>query len=349
VAAGQFRSNYEYNLDQDLVTLDTQNNQIWIYLSDGNGGYNLNGTPFPAGNTPKVVIAADVNDDTCLDLIVGDSDGNVATLLGHCDGSFSYPTMSRVPGVPMAMSTGYLQWSSNNPGPLCLTVGTIGATGNSITFLRNDGNGGWIKYDQWQNSSIQLVGLSVADLVDDIKPIWDRLPGDLVVLSNHSVQTYLNSRDGTGHLSLSWQIPITGDEAKQLLASGGDNATSIRGDEHVDLIIGTQLGMLVYMNNANGTFSSGGSYTNLCLDGAKASSLAWASGEVFAACGSENLVSVTQQNIDYGQRNVFLSDPSRYMLAGPDPSNMVPAFVAAQSLFNILVNTNAGVSLLRNQ
>jgi hypothetical protein len=80
----------------DLAVLDRASAQVLVYLGDGRGGFvphfvtGPDGQPLglSAGNAPTSLAVADVNGDGHFDLLVGNANGDVLTLLGNGNGSF---------------------------------------------------------------------------------------------------------------------------------------------------------------------------------------------------------------------------------------------------------------------
>jgi FG-GAP-like repeat len=81
----------------DLAVLNADTGDLSIFLSDGHGGFtaavahDANGTPLPlsAGAAPTGLTTADLKGDGKLDLLVGNSFGDVLVLLGNGDGTFA--------------------------------------------------------------------------------------------------------------------------------------------------------------------------------------------------------------------------------------------------------------------
>jgi len=74
---------------------------VSIYLANGKGGF-LPPVTYDAGFEPSGLTVADVNHDGTLDLLVGDSNGNVLVFLGQGDGTFQAPGYASEPPVELA-------------------------------------------------------------------------------------------------------------------------------------------------------------------------------------------------------------------------------------------------------
>ena len=81
----------------DLAVLNQGSNDLSIFLNDGNGGFTEqlvtdstgHTSRINAGNSPTGMSVGDINGDGCLDLLLGNVRGDVLTLLGRGDGTFS--------------------------------------------------------------------------------------------------------------------------------------------------------------------------------------------------------------------------------------------------------------------
>ncbi len=83
----------------DLAVLTA--NGLYIYLGNGKGGF-LPPSEFNVGFEPSGLTVADVNHDGRLDLLVGDSRGDVQVLLGQGNGTFQAPFPASEPPVELA-------------------------------------------------------------------------------------------------------------------------------------------------------------------------------------------------------------------------------------------------------
>jgi hypothetical protein len=83
VVAGRFTA----GPNLDLAILNQGCADISIFLGDGHGGFRL-ATKIRVGNNPTGLAVADVNGNGKLDLLVGNAEGDVLTLLGNGNGTF---------------------------------------------------------------------------------------------------------------------------------------------------------------------------------------------------------------------------------------------------------------------
>src|SRR5262249_52744435 len=110
VVAGDF--NHDMHLD--VAVLNQGSGDISIFLGDGQGGFTektVTGPDGPpmrlsAGNAPTGLAVADVNGDVIPDLLVGNTFGDVLTLLGKGDGTFrpSQRPVQRTESIALAVA-----------------------------------------------------------------------------------------------------------------------------------------------------------------------------------------------------------------------------------------------------
>jgi len=106
VAAGTFRQGGSL----DFATLDEETGTIRVYLGNGAGTFALNTnvdgqgrSTLAAGNAPVGLNVADVNRDGKLDLMVGNTFGDILVLIGNGDGTFQ-PYQRAARGIPLAVA-----------------------------------------------------------------------------------------------------------------------------------------------------------------------------------------------------------------------------------------------------
>lgn len=120
----------------DIVTTNTEANNVTVLLSDGKGGFNeAAGSPYPCGDAPFGISIGDLNADEKPDLAIINSPGSMAegkgkngltVLLGDGEGKFT--TMK---GSPYA----------SGKIPNRIAIGDTNGDGvNDITTSDNDGN-----------------------------------------------------------------------------------------------------------------------------------------------------------------------------------------------------------------
>jgi hypothetical protein len=160
-----------------------------IYIGKGDGTYNPEGNSIfdIGGPTPVSLVAADMNLDGRLDLIVGTASpggGTFGILLGNGDGTFSSQPFYGLGNGPLAVG------DFNGDGKPDIAVAVNPSAGIPVVqILLGDGRGGFS-----YGSAFSLTGgacnFSVTDVNRDGKP-------DLLVDECGTFQAALNNGDGT--------------------------------------------------------------------------------------------------------------------------------------------------------
>jgi hypothetical protein len=123
----------------DLVTPNIGGNKLDVLRGDGEGGFaRVPGAPFPVGQRPGYVAAADANNDGHLDLLATHDDvGLLAVLLNDGRGSFRHAA-----GSPLRLSAtawGFDAADLNGDGNVDLALGATGDA--SPVILLGNGKG----------------------------------------------------------------------------------------------------------------------------------------------------------------------------------------------------------------
>jgi len=131
----------DFNRDgyPDLVTANTNNNSISLYINNKVGGF-LAPQTYAAGTGPSKMAAADINNDGSVDLIVVNStSNNVGVFKNNGSGLLETMVPYTVGTTPKALSVADI----NNDGYLDIVVAN--AANNTLTVLKNDGTGSFIQ------------------------------------------------------------------------------------------------------------------------------------------------------------------------------------------------------------
>jgi hypothetical protein len=104
---------------------------VTILLGDGDGTFSVSSAQLVTGNIPYAIVAADLNGDGILDLVVANSTSNtLSVFMGNGDGTFTPATASPATGNgPMALAIG----DFNNDGFLDIAVAN--SNDNSVSIL----------------------------------------------------------------------------------------------------------------------------------------------------------------------------------------------------------------------
>lgn len=165
----------------DILTTNTEGNNVTILLSDGRGGFKESaGSPFAAGDAPFNLAIGDVNGDGKIDLAVVDSPSSMAegrgkdglnVMLGNGNGGFTtLPGSPFITGkIPNRVAIGDVNGDGVND------IAVSSPDGNNITLFlmsrRNVASSSTIAVDG------QPKGLAIRDLNGDSK-------ADIVVTNN---------------------------------------------------------------------------------------------------------------------------------------------------------------------
>src|ERR1051326_2491473 len=174
----------------DLVTANSGNDNVSVFLGDGTGSFSLTGqSPFDAGTTPAAVATGDFNRDGILDLTVANSgDGNVSIFIGNGDGTFdpATPPTGSVVSAPAGVAIGDL----NGDGRLALAV--TNNSDDSVSVLLGNGDGTFQAANNF-NTGDGPRGIVAADFNRDgvlDLAIADQTDGKIVILLGNGDGTF---------------------------------------------------------------------------------------------------------------------------------------------------------------
>jgi FG-GAP-like repeat len=248
---------------------------------------------YHAGQRPYQVIATHLTDSGNLDLVVANLTSQIFVLLGNGDGTFQQPIKLSIPS-PVALAVG----DFNGDGKEDLAVAEYGGTGKSaVAVLLGDGTGRF-RVSATYPSGVETTGVTVADfngdghddvaIADNIgtvkvffgtgkgtlrKPTTYKLPG------TNPISLAAGDLNGDGHPDIAVAEAIGGSIAVLLNdgtgkffqpvtynAGGGEvvdvKIADLRHDGKQDLVIANfSQGMVVLLNEGNGTFAKPTIYT----------------------------------------------------------------------------------------
>lgn len=160
VATGDF--NRDGNTD--WVVANGGDNDLWVYLGNGDGTASLPNILNLSGLGPVAVATADLRGDGKIDIIVTEPDSNsIEVFLGNGDGTFQPSSLYLLSGVP----TYVVVADFNKDGRPDLAVAMLGTS--PVAFLPGNGDGtfGAPVLDTWGGGQPELISLAVADINQD--------------------------------------------------------------------------------------------------------------------------------------------------------------------------------------
>jgi hypothetical protein len=253
VVTGVFTGNGK----QDIIIGNTSSltgTVLTEMLGNGDGTFqtpttiNSNIVTPPLGQAVALV-AADLNGDGKLDLVMLDSNKNVDVFLGNGDGTFQTPSVYAAGASPKGMAIGDF---TGNGHPDIAVINTASGSGDgTVTILLNNGHGIFSPFATAADAGLTPTAVAAADFNGDGK-------ADLVVTNNNGFSSTVSILTSNGDGS--FKAPVTyAVEADPTAVAVGD----LNGDGKPDLAVTNFLGqgLDILLNNGDGTFGSARFYT----------------------------------------------------------------------------------------
>ena len=173
----------------DIIVANNGANTIGILFNSGNGTFSnqTNQTTYNTGAGPRGVITADVNNDSKLDIIVTDFNGNdTYVYLNLGNGTFSSLTVYTTGTNPLHLAASDV----NNDGSIDLVVANYGS--HNISVFLNQGNGTFNTQLTYATNGAAPHFIKIVDVNNDSKV-------DIIVpnIASNSFSVLLNTNNGT--------------------------------------------------------------------------------------------------------------------------------------------------------
>jgi hypothetical protein len=219
----------------DVAVTSQSTNTITVMLSNGDGTFQTTNYTLP---NPKNIIAADINVDGKLDLVVA-SASNTVVMLGNGDGTFK-------PGITTAGTSGAMAVGDfNGDGKPDLAV-----EGAPVYILLGNGDGTF-RAPLFNQTYLEagFAGVVVGDFNGD---------GKLDVVTGATGGIYVLEGDGTGNLG----VPVLVSTANTYFAPSQIAAGDLNGDGKLDVVTLSPLdsNLYVLLGNGDGTFQPAAIY-----------------------------------------------------------------------------------------
>jgi hypothetical protein len=240
---------------QDIITGNTASLTGIILtemLGNGDGTFQSATTINSAVASPALgqavaLVAADVNGDGKLDLVMFDSKNEVDVFLGNGDGTFQAPAIYTAGANPKALAVGDFNGDGH---PDIAVMNTPSSGSGTVNILLNNGDGTFSAFATAANAGLTPSAIAAADLNGDGK-------ADLVVTNkngfNSTVSILISNGDGSFKAAVAY--PVDGDPTA--VATG-----DLNGDGIPDIALTTFFGkgLNILLNRGDGTLGSAQSY-----------------------------------------------------------------------------------------
>jgi len=242
VAVGDFNG----DLLPDLVTANTHDNTVSIFLNSGTGTFAA-GATYDTGGSPQsayAVAVGDFNADGSTDLVVANKEnGNVGVLMNKGDGTGTFNAAQLVPAGDDPVSVAVADFDHNGALDIAVANQYYGMAAKRVTVLLNNGSGGFSNPAYYPTGNFP-TGVAAGDLNGDGSP-------DLVVSNSNdnTVSVFININNGSGTFGTKGDYPVGVGPSSVAVAD-------LNGDGKPDVVTTNSGGFTVsaLLNFGNGTF-----------------------------------------------------------------------------------------------
>ena len=215
----------------DAVTANWSGDSVSVLLGQGNGSFEFR-TDYTVGN-PRSVKLIDVDDDTKLDIVTGNSSDSVSVLLGNGDGTFAAAVNYVAGDFPNFIEAVDINADDR------IDLLTSNRLGNTISVLLGNGDGTFADHVEYP-TALNPVSLTVSDLNGDgnldVVTANDTSTDNLSILLGNGDGSFGNHADITvegASLESVVAAELDGDAIPDLVATGGYDTLAVligRGD-----------------------------------------------------------------------------------------------------------------------
>lgn len=207
-------------------------------------------TKYLVGNRPSDIVAADLNGDGKIDLVVTtQGDANVYVLLGHGDGTFANPVAYPV-GTGRVMDCAVADFNGDGKLDVAVVTGAVTGSTPQVLVLLGNGDGTFSSTPIASSVNTSPISLKAADINGDGTP-------DLLVGGNGSANVLLGNGNGTFAAPIVLNTPNSSSVFSLPYIAAGD----FNGDGRLDVVSiagGPSIAaIVVFLQNADGTFQAG--------------------------------------------------------------------------------------------
>jgi hypothetical protein len=236
------------NSIQDLIVSNFADNDVSIFLGNGDGTFAIPGVTYATGTGPTWIATGDFNNDKNIDLAVANkSASTISILLGNGDGTFKAKTDIATGATPISVVAA----DFNGDGNLDLAVAN--QSDNTISLFLGDGKGGFAaptSVPALLTTGHAPTALATADLNSDGH-------ADLAVVNqnDNTVSIFLGNGDGSFQARTDY---ATG-AGPVYVATGdfnGDGVLDLAVANNTDDTVSILFGQLGSTGTANGTFAT---------------------------------------------------------------------------------------------